>query len=96
MADQRVFIVAQRAAGFEQPDVRPKDVPHLAGGEVVDGQAGNDVVVDPFAWQIFHGGVEDLHLAGAITEAPLVFETVTDEGHEVRIDLNGVEAVAGK
>jgi len=40
--------------------------------------------------------VDDLHLARAITEAPLVFETVTDEGHELRIDLNGVEAVAGK
>src|SRR5438045_624729 len=46
LADEHILIVSQRAAGFEEPAVNTVDLAHLGHREIVQGQAGNDEIVD--------------------------------------------------
>src|SRR5207237_7155294 len=62
LANQYVLVIAQHAAGLEQPFVGAKDAAYDMGGEIVERQAGNDVIVGGGARQILHGSVDQLQL----------------------------------
>ena len=95
VTDQHVFVVGQRAARLQQSAVGPENRPHRGRGKVVQRQARDDEIVEPFAGQQFDGAVDQLHLFAIEAERPLLLEALVEQADKARIDLDEIKAIIG-
>jgi hypothetical protein len=95
VADQYVFEVRQHAAGLQQATVCSENLSHQSNREVVQGQAGNDEIVDAITVEFFDRAMDDTDLIAKWKEAAVVLETQLQSFHELFIQLNTIELIAG-
>jgi hypothetical protein len=95
LADQDVLEIGQHAAGLEQAIVRLENLPDLRHGETIERQAGNDVIVNSFAFQVFDGVMNHPRLPAPSAKQGVQIEAALEHGDEMAVQLDGVQMIFG-
>src|SRR6266540_1286658 len=94
LPDQHICVVRQCPARFEQSIVDAVDFADLGNREVVERQAGDDVVVNRFAFQVFHGCMDQPGLVAVWAKARLHLKAALHDGYEPAVEFHQIELIA--